>query len=163
MAQQGEKKWYKKWWIWLMIVVVLIGIGGGASQESDSSKSASSDSSDTSNATKLEPEKKWNVIATLEGTEDNKQTDVFTVTEGDVRIRYEIEGKTDTATSLLYLLKEGTTKTQNERGELDLAASVATVIGSSKGQKIVKSHAGNYFLEINSSGAFNYKIYVEQQ
>ena len=154
-----KKAWYKKWWVWVIVAVVIIGIGANGAADDDTT---TQNNESATNTLAKPAEKEWKVVATLEGTDNNKKTDTFTLAEGDVRIRYEVEGKTGTTASLIYLLKEGTTKSQNERGEIELASAVDTVIGTDKGQKIIKEHAGDYYLEMNSSDVFKYKIYIEQ-
>lgn len=163
MSDEKKQNWFARHKILtgVLIVIVLAVIGSslGGSETPTTNNTNTSNASDSNQEAQAE----WKVVAELSGTEDSKQTAPFTLKEGDVRVRYEIEGKTDTSASLLYLLKEGTTKSTNERGELEVASAVDTVIGSKSGQKISKQHAGNYYLEINASEIFNYKVFIEQQ
>lgn len=158
----NDKNWFARHKVLTVViaVVAVLGIAGAAAGGEEPTQTASQ--SDTTTPVKQEVPKEWKVVAELAGVEANKKTDAFALQEGDVRIRYEIEGKTNTTASLLYLLKEGTTKSTNERGDLELAPAVATVIGTDKSQKITKQHAGKYFFEINSSDPFTYKIFIEQ-
>lgn len=162
MSEQ-KPNWFKRHKV-LTVILVLFVIGViGSLAGGDKSSTATKTTNETTTPTTQEAPKNWKVIAELTGTEDSKQTASFPLKEGDTRIRYEIEGKTDTAASMLYLLKEGSTKTTNERGEFEIASAIDTVIGTKQGQKIIKQHAGNYFLEINASNVFTYKVFVEQQ
>lgn len=154
----NSKPWYKIWWVWVIVIVALGVIGyianpNGAQQ---------TDNNQTNN-TRTPAPKQWTKVSELTGDTKEKSGDVFAVTGGNVRIKYTVNTTSDTGTTMLYLLPEGSTTTKNSKGELDVTVQDITTIGNKTGEQIVQKPAGNYYLYINTSGVKDYSITVDEQ
>jgi hypothetical protein len=151
----------------LTVVIALVVLGGigaafGGNEETTTSTSSSRNSSEGSQSTS-EALKKWEVVKEFSDTKEEGISDSFTLNGGKVRITYDVKAKTDTGTALIYLLKDGTTKTKNEAGELDVALQDVSTIGSKSSSEVVDKPAGNYYIDVNTSSIESYTVKVEEQ
>lgn len=156
---QNSKPWYKKWQIWTATVVVLAIIGYVTNPEG--AQKAKDTKTDTSAQTT--PPKQWTKVSELIGDTVQKSGDVFTVSGGNIRIKYTVNSTSDSGTALLYMLPEGSTITKNSKGEMDVAVQDVTTIGNKSGEQVLQKPAGNYYLYINTSSIKDYSITVDEQ
>lgn len=159
MDKAQSKPWYKKWQIWTAIVAVLAVIGyltnpDGIQKSKDAATNASAQTT---------PPKQWTKVSELVGDTTQKSGDVFTVSGGNVRIKYMVNSASDSGTALLYMLPEGSTITKNSKGEMDVAVQDVTTIGNKSGEQVLQKPAGNYYLYINTSSIKDYSITVDEQ
>lgn len=151
-----------------IILLCVIFKPGDDNREDPANTSDTSISTVSDTTTEKQTESEWKTIMELSGTEQEKLSEVFTLNGGSVRIKYEIETETkgeavDSGTSLIYILKDGTTKAKDADGNLRIATQDVTVIGSKNAVEIVQKEAGNYYLDINTSSVKSYKIIVEEK
>jgi|GEM_PF-1385501 len=159
MDKMQSKPWYKKWQIWTAIIVVFGIIGYLANPDgAQKTKDARSDT----NAQTTSP-KQWTKVSELVGDTAQKSGDIFTVSSGNVRIKYTVNSASDSGTALLYMLPEGSTITKNSKGEMDVAVQDVTTIGNKSGEQVLQKPAGNYYLYINTSSIKDYSITVDEQ
>jgi len=159
MNKAQSKPWYKKWQIWTVAIVVLGIVGYVANPDSaQKTKDAKSDT----NAQTTSP-KQWTKVSELVGDTAQKSGDVFTVSGGNIRIKYTVNSTSDSGTALLYMLPEGSTITKNSKGEMDVAVQDVTTIGNKSGEQVLQKPAGNYYLYINTSSIKDYSITVDEQ
>jgi hypothetical protein len=92
-------------------------------------------------------------VAELSGDLDEMMGDAFTLSGGSVKIRYDVKSSEASGTALIYLLKDGATKAQDENGDIKVASYDVMAIGNKSGKAIVKKDAGKYYLDINTSAA----------
>ncbi len=156
---QESKSWYKKWQIWVAVIVVL-GIIGYITNPDGTQKSKDTKSGTSAQAT---PPKQWTKVSELVGDTAQKSGDIFTVSGGNVRIKYTVNSTSDSGTALLYMLPEGSTITKNSKGEMDVAVQDVTTIGNKSGEQVIQKPAGNYYLYINTSSIKDYSITVDEQ
>lgn len=155
----NSKPWYKTWWIWAIIIVAL-GVIGYIANPNGTQKT---DNDQTDSNTQTPAPKQWMKVSELIGDTKERSGDVFTVSGGNVRIKYTVTTTSDSGTAMLYLLPEGSTTTKNSKGEMDVAVQDITTIGNKTDEKIIQKPAGNYYLYINTSGVKDYSITVDEQ
>lgn len=90
-------------------------------------------------------------------------SDIFALSGGQVRISYEVTATSVGGNALIYVLKEGATKTTDENGAFSIATQDIMVMGTNTGSQIIKKDAGNYYIDINTADISNYKIVVEEK
>lgn len=159
-------KWIKNHKILTVIIALVIlgtiGVAFGDTKESGTNSSSTQNTSETAQNTPEKPNS-WQVVKEFSDTKEEGISDSFSLTGGKVRITYTVEASTDTGTALIYLLKDGTTKTKNEAGELDVAVQDASTIGSRSSSKVIDKPAGNYYIDVNTSSVKSYTVKVEEQ
>jgi hypothetical protein len=159
-------EWMKNHKILTVVITLLIlgtiGAVFGDTKDSSTSSSSTQNSSETAENTSEEPNS-WQVVKEFSDTKEEGISDSFALSGGKVRITYTVEASTDTGTALIYILKDGTTKTKNEAGELDVALQDASTIGSKSSSKVVDKPAGNYYIDVNTSSVMSYTVKVEEQ
>lgn len=149
----------------VVIVLVILGTIGalfGDTKETNTNSSSNQNAPETAQNTSETPNS-WQVVKEFSDTKEEGISDSFALTGGKVRITYTVEASTDTGTALIYLLKDGTTKTKNEAGELDVAVQDASTIGSKSSSKVIDKPAGNYYIDVNTSSVKSYTVKVEEQ
>ncbi|MDR1753698.1 MAG: hypothetical protein LBR74_02185, partial [Eubacterium sp.] len=105
----------------------------------------------------------------LSGNEEETIGEAFALSGGQIKVTYEIESAADTGVALIYILKEGATKSQNEDGELDIAiqdvSAMTLSAGTETGEEILENEkpAGNYYLDVNTTDLTSYKVYVYEK
>lgn len=149
----------------VIIALVILGTIGavfGDTKDTSTNSSSTQNASETAQNTSETPNS-WQVVKEFSDTKEEGISDSFALSGGKVRITYTVEASTDTGTALIYLLKDGTTKSQNEAGELDVAVQDASTIGSKSSSKVVDKPAGNYYIDVNTSSVKSYTVKVEEQ
>ncbi len=166
IMNSNDKNWFVRHKVWtVMIVLLILGTIGavfGDTKETTTNSSSTQNGSETAQNTPEEPNS-WQVVKEFSDTKEEGISDSFALTGGKVRITYTVEASTDTGTALIYILKDGTTKTKNEAGELDVAVQDASTIGSKSSSEIVDKPAGNYYIDVNTSAVKSYTVKVEEQ
>lgn len=149
----------------VIIALVILGTIGaffGDSKDTSTNLSTNQNASETAQNTPEAPNS-WQVVKEFSDTKEEGISDSFALSGGKVRITYTVEASTDTGTALIYLLKDGTTKTKNEAGELDVAVQDVSTIGSKSSSEIIDKPAGNYYIDVNTSSVKSYTVKVEEQ
>lgn len=149
----------------VIIVIVILGTIGalfGDTKDTSTNSSSTNKAQETASEQSETPNS-WQVVKEFSDTKEEGISDSFALTGGKVRITYTVEASTDTGTALIYLLKDGTTKTKNEAGELDVAVQDISTIGSKSSTEILDKPAGNYYIDVNTSSVKSYTVKVEEQ
>jgi hypothetical protein len=163
--QSNSKNWFAKHKILTVVgVLVVLGILGslfGNTEESSNSSTQNSGQSQSSDVSKSPM--KWQTVKEFSDTKEEGVSDSFTLSGGKIRITYDVKSDSSTGTALIYLLKDGTTKSQDENGELDVKVQDVSTIGNKSGNELVDKPAGNYFIDVNTSSITSYTVKVEEQ
>jgi len=159
MEAKSKKSIWKKWWFWVIIAVVVLGIAGAAT--GSEKKTNEKNGGDTSASTDVTPQ--WKQVAEYSGTSEHGESNVFALSGGDVRIKYNVTAASTGGNAMIYVLKEGETATADAAGNSDIKTADAWPMGTKSGEEIVKKEAGNYFIYVNSSSISDYKITVEEK
>ncbi len=154
----GKKPWFKKWWVWVLAVVV---VGVIASQMGSEEKEQGKGQNN-------KPADEWVTIIDFNGdlSNNNKEalSDVFELNGKEIRVTYSISASSTTGTALIYLLPEGTTKSTDADGNLDISIQDISTIGSKTNEKkTLTKEAGKYYIDINTSSVDSYKIKIEEK
>ena len=166
----------KKIWLVGISMVLALALAGGlfACGESSSGGSGSggSDNSrpsgggdDGSGSGQL-PSSEWTVIyeftGTFSGDNTSAASDPFELPDGEVRITLDQVATSNSGNSLIYILPEGWTRTQDAEGNLKIAVSDMLTLGTKTGVKqTITRDAGSYYIDINTASIESYKITIE--
>ena len=139
-----------------MVVIVIAAASGGSktSTSSSNSESASQISSDSSPAEESKP-KQYVTVVDLKGNA-NKNSDMFELKGGKVKITYTFSG-VQSIVGAIYLLKEGTDL--NQQGGIP----EVTVTEAGTDSTFLTKSAGKYYLSVKAANTtWNVKIEEER-
>jgi hypothetical protein len=117
---------------------------------------------DTSNITNST--ENWVQVATLSGTADQRQSQPFQLSGGEIKISSRITAKESGGNGLVYILEEGSTVSQDTDGNIRVASfdqSIITLFDlEAEREVIINKEAGSWFIHFNSTGLENWEVTI---